>query len=95
MVYTIRASTEPTAGEAGSGHGPHCPTGGPRAAPVAGLHLSCGTPRQARPGVGRRGGRTWSDGLQQEGHGCREAENDDQVEHMQQQPCLLCQGALG
>lgn len=52
-------------------------------------------PKTGWAGGGTEGGRTWSDGLQQEGHGCREAENDDQVEHMQQQPCLLCQGALG
>lgn len=76
MVYTIRASTEPTAGEAGSGGGlPH-------------PHR-----RQAR---GRwAGDSTWSDGLLQEGYGRWKAENGGQVERVQQQPCLLRQGALG
>lgn len=91
MVCTAKASTEPTVGEASSGGGlPHHPreSHGHGAVPE--------TP-QVRPGRGggRGGGGTWSDGLQQKGHGRWEAENGGQVGRVQQQPCLLRQGALG
>lgn len=89
MVCTVRASTEPTAGEAGSGHGLHTPQEGPCGWPTSLLRY----PETGWAGGGPGG--TWSDGLQQEGHGCREAEDGDEVEHVQQQPCLLCQGTLG
>lgn len=40
-------------------------------------------------------GPTWSDGLEEKGHGRWEAENGGQVDPVQQQPRLLRQGSLG
>ena len=49
----------------------------------------------AGAGAGAGAGPTWSDRLEEKGHGRWAAENGGQVDPVQQQPRLLRQGSLG